>query len=346
MASVESTGLIQQTYKGIIVQNGLSGMVYLPIDFHAFMNCHTSAIELYSGDVDGFELPPFFEDRPGSKAIGAHVSIISVSEAKTHKIVLSKGETREVELKFCETTVVKPENWRGVSEIITLRVECEDFRQLREQYGLPPNKFPFSLTLAVKHSISHPQKLSRVTPVLKSSEHSAALLEIMKGTYSGTVMQHATSSFIYLNIDDAFYDRWRKIPETRGYDIPYFWTYSGVGLHATVVSAAEARNSYVRLGEWQGKSLEFNVTGFKEVDTPRWDNVQKAINLTIDCPSITMFRQMHDLPFCMEPHITIGVVFSPWKDSFIHPVSCQSDCDTSMLMSLQLKRSYSDDDDY
>jgi hypothetical protein len=335
MAAVQPMNLIPDTYTNNIIQNDLLGMVYLPIDFHTFMKCHNNAMNIFNGDEGGFIVPPFFEDRPGSKAIGAHVSIISVSEARKHKILLGKEDCREVTLRFFESTIVKPENWKGVSEIITLRVECDEFEQLREKYGLPPNKFPFSLTLAVKHTISSPRQIKAIAPVLEAPKYSDKLLEIMKGMYTGTLRSHHTSRFIYIDIDDAFYDCWRKIPETKGYDIPYFWTFSGVGLHSTVVSAAETRNNRISLNSLYSQTVEFTVTGFKEVDTRSWDNVTKAIQLTIDCPHITKFRQVYNFPARFEPHITIGVIFSDWKPECIEPISCHDERDTGTLTYFQ-----------
>ncbi len=99
-------------------------------------------------------------------------------------------------MNFSGFNTVKPENWKGICEIVSLQVECKEFIQLREKYALPQINF-FFVDSGCQRTTSQSFKIPAT--VAEKPAYSGKLQEIMKGTYTGTFSQFGFG-LIYLQI--------------------------------------------------------------------------------------------------------------------------------------------------
>lgn len=310
------------SYNSNIVQNGPLGIVYVPVGLKTYGKIRLLVFGEYApACFKDFKVPPFFDHRPGSPAVGAHVSIISEAEARTYNVNLGREDYKEVTLKFGDFRHVQPINWRGYRDIIVLELtNPEEFAQIRQKYGLPPNPFPFSLTVAVMSSGIPPQ-IKNVIPITEAPKYSAKLIEIMKRNYDGRIAQ-TYSGFIHIALDQSFYSDWRMIPEAKNYSFPPFWGTNGVGIHSTVATGSETKEKAIYLNnDWNDRTVKFTITDIEEITPVNWMPIRKALILKIYCPMIDVFRQVHELLPGFPPHITIGVIY---KSSPNNLTSCHT----------------------
>lgn len=299
-----------------ILKQTTNGMICLPIDIDRFNIIRTKVLNDLGALSQGFELPPFFTDRPNSKAVGAHISVVNAKEANDRNVKLIHATP--IRLNWGQVEIVNPVNWPGVKEIITLRVNSAEIEQLRENLGLGKPDYPFGMTIGVKYEKTAPVAFDRTGPIRTTNPpplaYSRELSEIMQGDYSGTVQQQGKDGIIYVQIDGnrELYDKWKRIPETQKYCEPVFWDREvGIGLHSTIASRNEVSSRNITLPKYlKNKQIKFKVTGFHEAPTPTWGSVSQAISLTINCPEIAEIRHQLHLPRGIPPHVTIGVIFT------------------------------------
>lgn len=152
------------------LQKSERGMYYISID-KAFIEKVLNLIK-----KRGFELPPFFEDRPHSKALGGHIRVIGEKEVDSSpdgRLAANRsiGTVCNFSLHFFQTKDVS--DWPGIKSIAYFSLLSDDLRHVREDVDLPPlmDGRDFILTVGViPASTSIPKSLSIGQKKIEQSE--------------------------------------------------------------------------------------------------------------------------------------------------------------------------------
>ncbi len=163
-------------FNGVLLTNGY--FIYLKVN-DVFIQ-HT----LIQGLLNqlGYSLPPFFNR---IDSVGAHISLISPKDFVTYKNKIHPTKLgKQHSFKPLKFEKANPPNWKGVFEILLLKVEAPELQELRVKYGLPQT-FPFHITLGIKR--------------VKKDKADEVTLNIPLKTLSSGIDEDKFIKFAYIN---------------------------------------------------------------------------------------------------------------------------------------------------
>ena len=96
---------------------------------------------------DGFETPPYFENR---NLVGAHITIGYPYEMIKYGIREIYLPEKVIHFIPKECQIVHPLKLHGINEIYLIVVESLELDQIRQELGLPKKKYDFHITVGIK----------------------------------------------------------------------------------------------------------------------------------------------------------------------------------------------------